>query len=185
MAKSGKMCVITNDFEEAKYRYENARSNWKDHWFFVCCEIFNNCKDWAKKYIIDTINKTIVTIKEVIKKTQPKTQKNSYTYLIKMFDDCGKWVYTKIGKTDNLKQRFGKLSKELYAREGVQIANIEPIKIYELPTDDLAQVLENFMRNYFRKSKVLIPNDRFSAFEPSIEDFEMFEKYFQLTIANA
>jgi hypothetical protein len=43
--KSKAMCIATNDFEEAKERFENARSNWKNHWFDCCQQIFNSCKD--------------------------------------------------------------------------------------------------------------------------------------------
>ena len=74
-----------------------------------------------------------------------------------------------------------------YKRNKVVIANTEIIKAYELPNDDLAQVLERFMCNFFRRNKDVnyYPNDRFDAFEPTNEDLEVFERYYQLTLTNA
>lgn len=185
--KSKAELIDTNDFEGARNRFENANGRWKKHWFDCCQQIFNSCKEWAKKYILDPITQTIHAIEEMIKKVKPKKEGTSHTYLIKMYDDCGKWVYTKIGKANVLKDRLNRLRKEHYNKENVQIADIEIIKTYELPNDDLAQVLESFMRNYFRKNKSenFHPNDRFDAFEPTEEDFAVFENYYQLTVANA
>ena len=187
MSKSKADLIASNDFENAKIKFENANGRWKSHWFDCCEQIMNNCKDWAKKYILDPIAMTITKIAEMIKKVKPKKEKNSHTYLIKMFDTNGNWVFTKIGKADSVSKRMNDFKNHEYKRNNVTIGNTEIIKTYELPNDDLAQVLESFMRNFFRrtKSENYYPNDRFDAFEPTAEDLEVFEKYYQITLANA
>ena len=178
--------VSSNDFEGAKERFDNANKRWKPHWFEACEEIFNACKDWAKKYILDKVNKVILVIGEFITKRRPKEEGTSNTYLIKMFDEVGNWVFTKIGKANVIAKRMQGLLKHEYKRGGtVKISNIEIVKSYQLPNDDLAQVLENLMRHYFRKTRKFIPNDRFEAFEPTAEDLQVFENNYNLVMANA
>lgn len=181
--KSASQYISSNDFEGAAERLESANGRWQGHWFNVCQTIMNNCKEWAKKYILDPITKTVRTIGEMVKKKQPKNvSQESYTYLIKLFDEAGNWVYTKIGKANNVKQRMNQIRKEKYLGGN---GSVEIIKTYTLPNDDLAQVLESFMRGFFRKTRELIPNDRFEPFDPSEEDFAVFEQYYQITLANA
>ena len=178
--------VSSNDFEGAKERFDNANKRWKSHWFEACEEIFNACKDWAKKYILDKVNQVILIIGEFVTKRRPKEEGTSNTYLIKMFDEAGKWVFTKIGKANVIAKRMQGLLQHEYKRGGrVKISNIEIVKSYQLPNDDLAQVLESLMRAYFRKSHKYIPNDRFEAFEPSAEDLQVFENNYNLVMANA
>ena len=179
--------IANNDFEQAKEKFENTTPRWKKYWFDCCKQIMENCKEWAKKYIIDPINMIIQPIANVIKKIKPKKEGTSNTYLIKMFDENGSWIFTKIGKANDIKKRMLDFRNHEYKRDGVIISNTEVIKSYELPNDDLAQILESFMRNYFRKNKTeeYHPNDRFDAFEPTEEDLKTFENYYQITIANA
>lgn len=187
MSKSKAELIKSNDFESAKERFENSNGRWKSHWFDCCQQIMSNCKEWAKKYIIDPINMVIVAIGEMIKKVKPKKENVSHTYLIKMFDTAGNWIFTKIGKADSIEKRMRDFRNHEYKRNNVIIGTTEIIKAYELPNDDLAQILESFMRNFFRRNKDVnyYPNDRFDAFEPTEEDLNTFERYYQLTLANA
>lgn len=185
MSKSASYYIENNDFEGAKLKFENSNARWLNHWFDACKTIYENCKEWSKKYVLDPIAKTISAIKDYITKKKPNKNSVSNTYLIKMFDICGNWVFTKIGKADVLSNRLNKLSSQYYARDGVQIGKVEIIKYYEVPNDDCAQILESLMRNYFRKTKRHIPNDRFEPFDPTEEDMQMFENYYNLTLANA
>lgn len=185
MSETASYYITHNDFEGAKERLENSNRRWIQHWFDTCQTIFENSKEWAKKYILDPISRTVTAIKDCLKKVKSKSGTISNTYLIKMFDTCGNWVFTKIGKADNVAKRMKTLNKQYYAKNDVQIGDTEIIKTYEVPNDDCAQILESFMRNYFKKTKQHIPNDRFEPFEPTEEDLETFEKYYQLTIANA
>lgn len=187
MSKSKAELIESNDFESAKIKFENSNARWKSHWFDCCRQIMNRCKEWAKKYILDPINMAIVAIGDMIKKVKPKKETISHTYLIKMFDTTGKWIFTKIGKADSIEKRMRDFKNHEYKRNNVTIGTTEIIKSYELPNDDLAQILESFMRNFFRKNKDVnyYPNDRFDAFEPTEEDLNTFERYYQLTLANA
>lgn len=178
--------VSSNDFEGAKERFDNANKRWKPHWFEACEEIFNACQDWAKKYILDKANKVILAIGEFITKKRPKDEEaTSNTYLIKMFNDAGEWVFTKIGKANVVAKRMRDFINHEYKRDGVVISDVEIVKSYQVPNDDLAQVLESLMRAYFRKSHKYIPNDRFEAFEPTAEDLQVFENNYNLVMANA
>ena len=185
MSNSASYYIENNDFEGAKARFENANARWLEHWFNTCKVIYECSKEWAKKYVLDPISKTITLVKNCIKKVKSSKVSISNTYLIKMFDISGNWVFTKIGKADVLSTRLNKLSSQYYARDGIQIGHTEIIKSYEVPNDDCAQILESLMRNYFRKTKRHIPNDRFEPFEPTEEDLQIFEKYYNLTLANA
>lgn len=186
---SAKEMIKNNDFESAYEKMKNSKdSRWYLHWFETCETIAQNCKDWLLKYVIDPISHTIEEISNFIHKARPKDPNaKSNTYLIKMFDSCGNWVFTKIGKANDLKRRMSEFRKTKYSRQNIEIGDVEIIKSYEVPNDDSAQVLESFMRGYFKKAKPNLrfyPNDRFDAFEPTAEDLEQFETYYNLTVEN-
>lgn len=189
VTKSMKQCIKQSDLITALKNYENTSPNWKKRWFDTCYEIAQKTKDIfnsiLKQYIFDPVEKVITKIAEQVKKTVSKKCKNgSHTYLIKMFDENGKHVFTKIGKADNLKRRMSEFVNHEYKRQNKIISAVEIIKEYCLPSDDLAQVLESFMRNYFRKNRKeeFYPNDRFSAFEPNENDLMAFDRYYNLTV---
>lgn len=187
---SAKDMIENNDFESAYEKMKNSNnSRWRLHWFNTCVTIAKKCKDWLSKYVIDPITQTIEEITVYIThKIKPKNaDEKSNTYLIKMFDTCGNWVFTKIGKANDLKRRMAEFRKTKYTRQNIEIGDVEIIKSYEVPTDDSAQVLESFMRGYFKKAKPTLkfyPNDRFDAFEPTEEDLKQFEAYYNLTVEN-
>lgn len=107
----------------------------------------------------------------------------SIVYIINMYDENDKCVFTKIGKSNNVIKRFQKLERQYYATQGVQIARIEPVHVFNVKNDDLAQVLESFIRNLFRKTRDFIPNDRFKPFTPSEEEWKEMERYYKLVCA--
>ena len=104
-------------------------------------------------------------------------------YIINMYDENDKCVFTKIGKSKNILRRFQKLERQYYATQDIQIARIEPVHIFNVKNDDLAQVLESFIRNLFRKTRDFIPNDRFKPFTPSEEEWKEMERYYKLVCA--
>ena len=108
---------------------------------------------------------------------------NSHTYLINMYDEEDNLVFTKIGKADNINKRFSALERQYYATQDIQIARIEPIYVFDVKNDDLAQVLESFIRNLFRKTRDFIPNDRFKPFTPSEEEWKEMERYYKIVCA--
>ena len=187
--KSAKEYISTNDFEGCLDRWEHCKNiKWSAHWFDTLVTIYENAKEWSKKYIIDPIEKTVTRIADCIKKTATKVKtlcedESSYTYLINMFDESNNHVFTKIGKANNTNRRFKELCKTHYSRENVTISRIEPIYVFQCRNDDLSQVLESFIRNLFRKTRDFIPNDRFKPFTPSEEEWKEMERYYKLVCA--
>ena len=108
---------------------------------------------------------------------------NCIVYIINMYNENDKCVFTKIGKSKNILRRFQKLERQYYATQGIQIARVEPVHIFDVKNDDLAQVLESFIRNLFRKTRDFIPNDRFKPFTPSQEEWKEMERYYKLVCA--
>ena len=104
-------------------------------------------------------------------------------YIINMYDENDEWIFTKIGKSKNIIRRFQKLERQYYAAQDVQIMRVEPIHIFDVKNDDLAQVLESFIRNLFRKTRDFIPNDRFKPFTSSEEERKEMERYYKLVCA--
>lgn len=184
--KNWKWYVDNNDLLGCYERYKQAYQNWKDHWWETVTEIYDTYKEWGEKYVLDPIKREIIPR---VKKVKAKIENllangGSNTYLVKFFDNYGMWVYTKIGKASDLYKRLNQQMNKTY-KDGTTVVSYEIIKYYNLPTDDLALVLESFMRNHFRKNHTLIPNDRFEPFEPTEEDLEIFDKYYNLVLENA
>ena len=105
------------------------------------------------------------------------------TYLINMYDEEDNLVFTKVGKADNINKRFSALERQYYATQDIQIARVEPIYVFNVKNNDLAQVLESFIRNLFRKTRDFIPKDRFKPFTPSEEEWKEMERYYKLVCA--
>ena len=129
------------------------------------------------------------SVKELIEYSQRRKEieewekAKSIVYIINMYDENDKCVFTKIGKSNNVIKRFQKLERQYYATQDIQIARIEPVHVFKVKNDDLAQVLESFIRNLFRKTRDFIPNDRFKPFIPSEEEWKEMERYYKLVCA--
>lgn len=180
MAKPNWKYYIQNeDFEGALERFNNARSNWKPHWFDVCATIAKTCSEWATKYLLDPVRMTITAIGQYVKKRVPKNNDaESHVYLIEMYDDEGNHVYNKVGKANNLKQRLSTLSRQFYARSGIQIASIRIIKTWDLATNHLAESFEQLLHSIMCKKYENIPNDRYTPVAlPADEVAEMDRLY--------
>lgn len=104
-------------------------------------------------------------------------------YIANMYDENDKWIFTKIGKSKNLLKRFQTLERQYYAKDNIQIMRVEPVHVFNVKNDDLAQVLESFIRNLFRKTRDFIPNDRFKPFTPSEEEWKEMKRYYKLVCA--
>lgn len=111
-----------------------------------------------------------------------KTWKESkcLVYIINMYDENDNWIFTKVGKSKNLLKRFQTLERQYYIKDNIQITHIEPICIFKVENDDLAQALESFIRYLFKKTREFIPNDRFKPFEISEEEWKELERYYEL-----
>ena len=108
---------------------------------------------------------------------------NCIVYIINMYDANDKCVFTKIGKSNNVLKRFQKLERQYYSAQDIQIMRVEPVHIFNVKNDDLAQALESFIRNLFRKTRDFIPNDRFKPFTPSEEEWKEMKRYYKLVSA--
>lgn len=162
-AKSANDFIAEGDFEGAKERFDNANGRWKSHWFNTCVTIAKECSEWVTKYLIDPICMTITAIGQHIKKRAPKkNEQDSHVYLIEMYDENGNHVYNKVGKANNIKQRLSTLSKYLYRRDGVQIAEVKIIKTWTLATNHLAESFEQLLHSMMCKKYTNIPNDRYN-----------------------
>ena len=127
--------------------------------------------------------KELIEYSQRAKEIEEWEKAKSIVYIINMYDENDKCVFTKIGKSNNVIKRFQKLERQYYATQDIQIARIEPVHVFNVKNDDLAQVLESFIRNLFRKTRDFIPNDRFKPFTPSEEEWKEMERYYKLVCA--
>ena len=127
--------------------------------------------------------KELIEYSQRAKEIEEWEKAKSIVYIINMYDENDKCVFTKIGKSNNVIKRFQKLERQYYATQDIQIARVEPVHVFNVKNDDLAQVLESFIRNLFRKTRDFIPNDRFKPFTPSEEEWKEMERYYKLVCA--
>ena len=127
--------------------------------------------------------KELIEYSQRAKEIEEWEKAKSIVYIINMYDENDKCVFTKIGKSNNVIKRFQKLERQYYATQDIQIARIEPVHVFNVKNDDLAQVLESFIRNLFRKTRDFIPNDRFKPFTPSEEEWKEMERYYKIVCA--
>jgi hypothetical protein len=177
MKKTSTEYINDNDFEGAKERFDSSNRRWKDYWFETCLTIAENCKEWAEKYIIDPIKRTIEKIVQTI---TANDNKQSCVYLIKMFDSSGRYVFLKGGKTDNLLLRMKQLSSTVYSRSNTIIRNVEIIKVWELPSSHLAECFEQALHHYLASFLTHIPNDRYSPTELTDEHFVELNRRYEI-----
>lgn len=164
--KNWKWYVEHDDFTGALERFNKAYSNWKEHWFNTCKQIYDNSKKWAKKYILDPINLTIRKIGEVIIE---HTGFISNAYVVKVFDSRLNRTMFKVGKANDIRERFR--GDKHYTLEGI-------LKAYQFDSEDKALTMENVMRSFFCHyfPDRFTEKDRFDwEILPSISE-EMWEK---------
>lgn len=164
--------IVNNDFIGAKERLEQATKNWKSHWYECCIKIAENNKEYYEKYLFDENTFTITKVKVVVKYTKQAT---SHTYLIDLLDSREERVFTKVGKANDVADRLNKILSKGYAEADVE--DLKILKVYEMPTPDLAEALESLIRNYIKTNKNVgfYPLDRFTPFTPTEEDYKAFE----------
>jgi hypothetical protein len=139
MARNWKWYVENDDFEGALDRFNNAYKNWKDHWFEVCQTIFENSSEWAKKYILNPIEKTISKISNF--KRIYKDGK-ACAYVVKVWDYAEECFWLKIGKANDLEKRY---------KNDKKYALVEVYNVYNFESGDVAQSMENILRTFFKK----------------------------------
>lgn len=192
-SKSMEWYIMTNDFEGAKERLENTSPNWKKKWYSVCETIYNNCKDLAKKYILNPLEYTVTLIEKIVGKRKSKfddsilvadgvdlldnaTQK---CYLFTFFNDDDEMVCSKVGTTiRSVKQR---LKEELKSKTYTQMGCVRAVVNRVYDCGDLpAEGLESYFRaNYIKQfPDSFKKNDRFiDTFFDLKEADKIAEKY--------
>lgn len=60
--------VERNMFIYCKDKWENATNRWKEHWFTACEKIIKQCAEYAQYFIVNTIDRTIAKLGELVKK---------------------------------------------------------------------------------------------------------------------
>lgn len=164
-------CLEYKDFEEAKERYEACRSNrWKNKWWEIVCEIWKATKRFAKKYVLDLVNKVILRVGEQIDVID-------YTYWIRLYDCNNKTVFNKIGKSKDPLTRWEAILKERYCfLNGV--VGYEVKKVWEI-RNQWAEGLESYLRAMLIKNhgEYYVPTDRFACDINEAEIFGYAETY--------
>lgn len=171
MAKfSAKDMINAGDFEAAKEKYENANKQWKNHWWETCVEIYNKFVNWAQKYTLDLIHKTISAIKrkrgrpakyseKIIWNCPENTSIGEKFYLVELLDKNGDLIWSKIGTTKRtIAQRMKEILRDR-ADKGVEFIRVN--RVYNLPFK--AEFLESLMRSFYgsKFKDFFEPLDRF------------------------
>lgn len=191
MAKSMKWYIENNDFEGALGRFNSTTPSWKDRWFDTCAQIFNNCKELAKTYVLNPIERTIQKVVTVATKTfteritaieqacDLKNESSQKCYLFTFYDANDNMVCSKIGTTTRavLQRLKEELQSKTYKNMGCVRAVIN--RVYDcgnLP----AEGLESYFRATYikRYPDSFKKNDRFiSTFFDLAEADRIAEKY--------
>ena len=198
MAKNMEWYINNNDFEGAKERLETTSPSWKKRWFEVCETIFRNCKELAKKYVLNPLNKTISEVGTILTPSKRKSPKYQETiqvengvdlldnatqkcYLFSFYDEFDNLVCSKVGTTvRTVRQRLKEeLNNKTYKEMGCVRAIVH--RVYdcgELP----AEGLESYFRaKYIKKyPNSFKKNDRFvNEFFDLAQADKIAEKYLQ------
>lgn len=182
-------CIKDNNFEESFSKWEKANSRWKSHWFETCVTIFKNCKEWAKKYVIDTVKKTISKVSSkvlapIVWNCENKNWKSGTElfYLIRGFNGAER-VFSKIGTTTREVEKRMKEHLAYYNKHGIPLTRIEIDKVYECDTE--AEGVESWFRAvYIRKYKGSFKkNDRFFGVDFDLKEADkIFADYVGLAV---
>lgn len=177
MAKISKdKCIATNDYVSAIERFNMTSNRWKNYWWDCIEQIYKNCEEFAKKYIIDPVNQLISeTVEKVRKPRKSKYDEiinsNGYNitaksgeicYLFRFFNDMGELVCSKVGTTTRtIRQRLAEeLRSNTYKDMGATHAIVD--RVYncgELPAEGLESLIRSeYIRKYPHSFK---KNDRF------------------------
>ena len=195
--------INNNDLEGAYERFQITYRNWKDHWWETVETIFNASADWAKKYILDPVNRTLTAIGKTTRRKCRQVSASIYelssgvsvecaedmakdidrtekAYLFKFYEDINPDpLFSKIGTS--VRTCFGRLKDEVryYQNAGFDITRVKVERIIncgEMP----AEAFESFCRSMFIKKypNTWKKNDRFFGVDIQVSDFDkMWEMY--------
>lgn len=168
--------LLYEDFEGAVERLNATSPRWKSEWYEVCETIFNSCKEWAKKYVLDPIAKAVKKVEQIVTKRKskysdkillaenvnPLDEAKQKCYLFEFFDENDNSICSKVGTTTRtIKQR---LTEELKSKTYTSMGAVKAIihRVYdcgEMP----AEGLESYLRAVYIKKypNSFKKNDRF------------------------
>jgi len=174
--KAAPNCIKENDLETAYERYQETTTQWKSYWWETIETIYNNCKDWTKKYILDPVNKILIAIKEktkaklsilwqdrIVWECQPTNE--PCAYIVEHFDQNGNFLWLKVGKAiDGVKTIKGHFYRDTYKK--ANLGQIVVKHLFVCPDEEEVEKMESTLRKYYKSNKNgadFIRNDRFSA----------------------
>lgn len=165
MAHNWKWYVEHDDLLGCYKRYEQARSNWKEHWWATVETIYNNSVEWAQGYFLDKVNKVLVFVKEISRKVKETFCKKPHLcYWVRLIGESGTVLYNKIGTTEEgVQARMKKILKNQYQDGLEKITDYEIMKVWDCG-DKAPEGLESFLRAMLIKkydSENFVKNDRF------------------------
>ena len=180
MSKSAHMCIIDNDFISAKERYDATNGRWLAYWFNACYTIAKANPEYLSKYLFNEETLEITRVKVVVKYTDTAV---SHTYLVDLLNEHEERVFTKVGKANSVGKRLTQIIDRGYREE--EVSDVKILKVYEMPSDDLAEAFESLIKHYIKQNKIVgyYPQDRFTPCNFTEDDFEHFENMYNSLIA--
>ena len=103
---------------------------------------------------------------------------NAYSYIVRLHLADGTILY-KVGKTNNTMRRFKEIQNYTYT---TPIAWVEPIKVYTLGDENMAEVFESIMRRYFIGKYGIechLKNDRFTGIAVTKQDLNTLNRKYR------
>lgn len=186
--------VLTNDLEGCYERFQSTSARWKNYWWAGVEEIYNSCKDWAKKFILDPIARTLekikvkrnrctkigtglyqmtngVYIKSFVNLDTEDLTDTQKVYLFKFYTKEKELIFNKVGTT--VKTCLARLKQEIKEYEDFPIGYVEIHRIYDCG-EYPAEGFESYVRAYLIKHypQAFKKNDRFFSIkvEPDLID---------------
>ena len=174
--------IDKNDLEGAYHRFRTAYKNWKSHWWSVVEEIWNTCKDWATKFVLDPIKQVLLERDMVKHRGRKSDAQVAYmceaygtgAYIVQHYDVDNNLLWTKVGKADKVEKRLREHLNKDYKGTAVFA---RCIAFYSCKDSDHALSMENLLRNHFNKRFALLGHDRFPDLtEVTAEDIETLDE---------
>lgn len=200
--------IANNDLLACYHNFQRTTARWKNHWWSAVEEIFNSCADWAKQFIIDTVNRTLTKIdKKIIKPARRKYrqieqnlfelstgvivrsevdlsldvkgEEKNYCFWFKA-KNVPEGKFTKVG-TSAKSTCFERLRDEVkyYNERGLGVEEVVIKRIYNCG-DVPAEGFESFCRAKFIKKYpgTYHKNDRFFGVEIPVEEYDKLWKLY-------
>lgn len=173
--------IATNNFDEAKEKFENANCRWRAYWWDAVVTIYNQCKSIAKKWIIDPV-KQIITA--VCTKTangaidwngfEPMGKGIEQFYLISLLNEESSLVWFKIGTSS---QKDGARMKDhlknaTYCKNGV--TKIKVLGWWDCGNVAATTIESRVCKFLCDKGYTHTPKDRFSTVPDDMEELKRF-----------